>query len=188
MSILFFALVSSSPPIDYFLLSSQQNEPSVGNKLPSIESIYELDSTEAKQDGRKTQLANKTLALIRNSSHTHDNNQVDLETTRFAWHLMEKQSLKYMSNRVDQIKPILDDLLRESNVSSECSGAIDDWLTMWDVDVIETWFCVSFEEFWKIVMGLSQVKIGLRDQVIDAIKCRRDKNSAANLFAFRRSF
>lgn len=129
--------VSCTPPVDYFVYTSQLANAQAGVQtvssiLPSIKSIYSLiahsedatNSTTAYDDN----LANKVLSMIKNSSHTHDNDMIDLESVRYAWHLMEKQALIYTKNRVLTVKPFIEEILKESQVSEKCQKSINSWL------------------------------------------------------------
>lgn len=110
-----------SPPIDFMIHTSEQKQPI------SLDSIYGLDeSSERSPEAKK--LAARVLSIIQNSSHSHDNGRVDLEVTRLAWHLMEAQALTYMRHRVQHIKPAIDKLLAESDVSSDCKLSLNIWL------------------------------------------------------------
>lgn len=136
--LLSFAPSHASPPVDYFVHTSQlakaTNESAaiITSLLPSIKSIYELSpdssSTSSLQADQADKLAAHVLSLVRNREHSHDNDLVDLEATRYAWSLMEKQARLYMRNRVASFKPLVDELLDETQVSSECSSAIKLWL------------------------------------------------------------
>lgn len=131
--------VKSTPPVDYFLYTSQQDNNNEGHLLPSIESIYTLTTNQKSTNDDNNsfdieyrnylnELGNKTLAIVRNSSHTHDNDLIDMEVARYAWHLMEKQSLLYVKNRINTFRPIVSELLLDSKVSQECQKSINNWL------------------------------------------------------------
>lgn len=132
-SLVWVGQVAGSPPIDYFIYTSPSSQRLANNgpaRLSSLESIYELQnqaSTASSQDKLRA-LAERTLRLVRNSSHTHDNDLVDIEATRYAWQLMELQGFNYMQNKVNLMKPFLDELLREAQVSPSCTQSIDHWL------------------------------------------------------------
>lgn len=89
-------------------------------------------------------LAGKVLELVKDATHRHDDDRAaDFELTRYAWHLMERQALSYAQDRVLTIKPLISELLVESQASSQCQesllgwldrfAALDDWaLIMWN--------------------------------------------------------
>jgi len=131
-----------SPPIDYFVYTSQlataqQGTQNIVSILPSLESIYlpaareNVSSSSEKQradDRYLVELANRVLSLVKNTSHSHDNDMIDLEATRYAWHLMEKQALLYVRNRVLTLKPFIKEILSESQVSNGCQQSVSVWL------------------------------------------------------------
>lgn len=135
-------LVGSTPPIDYFVYTSQlatahTGAQTVSSILPSLTSIYLPEHSLSNSENndwnnlrysQANAIANKVLDLIKNSSHTHDNDMIDLESVRYAWHLMEKQALIYTKNRVLTLRPFIADILNKSQVSSPCQKAIDQWL------------------------------------------------------------
>lgn len=140
-SLLVFSLsqgVVCSPPVDYLIYTSQlataiPEAQKVDSLLPSLESIYSPDSTSPDSEQLKTnphllKLAERVQKIVGNLSHSHDNDLVDLETTRYAWHLMEKQAKLYMRNRVHTLKPFFLKLVEESEASSSCQDAISTWL------------------------------------------------------------
>lgn len=74
-------------------------------------------------------LADKVLAIIKDVSHTHDNDQAqEIEVVRYAWRLMEQQALKYAQDRVHTIKPLIRELLAESQASGGCQESLMSWL------------------------------------------------------------
>lgn len=121
--------VSSSPPIDYFVLTNEDDKGNPSDILAPLSSIYKSDSSdEADISKHQSELAQRVLGIVKNSSHSHDNDLIDIETTGFAWHLMEQQAFKYARHRIDRIKPMMSQLLVEANVSSSCRSSIDSWL------------------------------------------------------------
>lgn len=147
-------LVAGSPPIDYFVYTSQQqqqnqaqkDESVSASKLAAIESIYSptagstgggVAPLSINDTHHLNELAARVLALVRNSSHTHDNDLIDLETTRYAWHLMERQASLYMKQRVNTMKGLVQQLLLESQVSNGCQEAITSWLV--DLADLKQW-------------------------------------------------
>lgn len=135
-------LVACSPPLDYFVYTSQLATAQPGAQivssiLPSLKSIYSPEYNLNQNQNQNlnnnvnleaNDIVNKVLNLIKNSSHTHDNDMIDLESVRYAWHLMERQALIYTKNRVITLKPFIAEILRESQVSNQCEKAINDWL------------------------------------------------------------
>lgn len=123
--------VAGSPPVDYFIYTSQ--EPAVAQAKPGAQILPSLNSIYTGNEGSKTdahlrELSDRVLAAVSNMSHTHDNDMIDLETSQYAWHLMEKQALTYTKNRVDILWPFLDSLIKEAQVSDPCRMAIKDWM------------------------------------------------------------
>jgi len=134
-------LCQGSPPVDYFvytspLTTSSAEAQNVTSMLPTIDSIFNVSSPSQHQTEKFSpidqqnfaQLSRRVMALVRNSSHRHDNDLVDLEATRFAWHLMEKQAKLYMRNRVNTLRPFVNELLTEARVSAGCQSAIEHWM------------------------------------------------------------
>lgn len=124
---LIIQVVACSPPIDYFVYTSQlaQDDSPV---LPSLKSIYLPHKNDNQEHTHLDELANKVLAIVQNSSHTHNNDMINMDVARYAWHLMEKQALLYTKNRVVRVKPFISMLLKESQVSNPCKTAIEGWL------------------------------------------------------------
>lgn len=129
-------VVACSPPVDYFVYTSQlatadqlgtTNGSIAAPVLPSLESIYSPE-IKAGNDKQLEEMGKRVLELVRNSSHTHDNNQIDLEAAQYAWHLMEKQALLYTKNRIRTLKPFIHELLGLAKVSFQCQTAISSWL------------------------------------------------------------
>lgn len=160
MSLQITKLVECSPPIDYFIHTSQPNQlATTGNNnnannpntlassmLPSLESIYNDNNANDKQETNP--LASRVLSLIQNISHTHDNDQIDMETTSYAWHLMEKQALIYMRSRISSVKPMILALLNESQVGEDCQSSIKSWLdNLKDLEQWATLMWNSWGEF-----------------------------------------
>lgn len=142
-------LALASPPVDYLILTSQLATAQTGSPqnvtslLPSIKSIYAPQSSPDsggsstgsahQNNNNKTRLhlealADRVLNLVRNSSHTHDNNQIKLEDVQYAWNVMERQAELYMKNRVLALRPFVQELLAEAQLSAECSQSISHWL------------------------------------------------------------
>lgn len=129
---------AGSPPLDYFVYTSQLaaaplgpiSNVSISSFLPPLESIYAPppQAGAGAPTAHQQQLAARVLALVANTSHSHDNNLVDLEATRLAWSLMERQAALYIKNRVLTLRPYLNELLVEARVSAECHTAIGAWL------------------------------------------------------------
>lgn len=133
---LIIQIVACSPPIDYFVYTSQLAQDETPT-LPTLKSIYlpttgknviENDEKSKQEAKHLDDIANKVFELVKNSSHSHDNDMIDLDATRYAWHLMEKQALLYTRNRVVKVKPFITLLLNESQVSNPCKIAIETWL------------------------------------------------------------
>lgn len=134
----------ASPPLDYFVYTSQLATAKPGTQdvasiLPNLKSIYTPSESNgagpapagepADEHGRLVaDMSARVMGLVANSSHQHDNDMVDLEAARFAWNLMEKQALVYMENRVGTLRPFLQELLAEAQVSRPCNVSINLWL------------------------------------------------------------
>lgn len=139
--------VSCSPPIDYFVYTSQLASASsetqnVSSLLAPVEAIYGHQTS----PNANNTLSDKVLALTSNGSqHQHDNNLIDLETTRFAWNLMERQALLYMQNQIHTLSPFIMELLSEADVSPECRKSVNNWLNelvllkKWAVRMWNSW-------------------------------------------------
>lgn len=131
-------IVACSPPIDYFIYTSQLAQDEALTSLPSLKSIYlpqatgknSIETNERNNQEAKhlDEIANRVLAIVKNSSHSHDNDMIDLDVTRYAWNLMEKQALLYTKSRVVRVRPFINVLLNESHVSNQCKVAIESWL------------------------------------------------------------
>lgn len=155
---LFSQVVTGSPPVDFLIYTSQlasngfPNAKKVESLLPSLESIYSVGSS-SEQDQSKVgphllELAGRVQRIVGNLSHSHDNDLVDLETTRFAWHLMEKQAKLYMHNRVHALKPFILKLVEDSGASGGCQSAIRVWLDhLIDLDQWATLMWNAWGEF-----------------------------------------
>lgn len=134
LAALVLAPASASPPVDYFIYTSQLASAQPGTQnistiLPSTESIYAPVAPGAHLANSSgpthlDELGRRVLSLISNSSHTHDNDLSDLEATRYAWSLMERQATLYMKNRLHSVEPFLAELLQEAQVSEPCRAAL----------------------------------------------------------------
>lgn len=130
--------VCGSPPIDYFVYTSQIASASPGthnvsSMLIPLESIYtsqlQGNNNNNNSSSKSVALVEKVFSLITNGSlHSHDNDQIDLETTQVAWNLMQRQALLYMRNQVDTLQPFIMELLAEAQVSQECRKSVSGWL------------------------------------------------------------
>lgn len=137
-------LACCSPPVDFLVYTNSKPLYAGANsslhQLDSLQSIYGLDGR-----SEDTKLAARVLAIVQNASHTHDNGQVDLQASRFAWHLMESQALRYMKNRVDTLRPIVELLLNESGASSDCKRSLGVLLT--DLGQLKHWASVMWNSW-----------------------------------------
>lgn len=137
-------VVSCSPPIDFLVHTSQlatakNGDHNITSDLHSLQSIYfslassQGNSIDNQSSGHSQQdlrnLASKVLEIVKDVGHTHDSDQAaDLEITRYAWRLMEQQALQYAQDRVHTIKPLIRELLAESQASNECQHSLLEWL------------------------------------------------------------
>jgi hypothetical protein len=136
-----FAL--ASPPVDYLIYTSQlataQNgTQSVTSILPAVKTIYapsvanNSNSQQAAASRRLDELADRVLGLVRNSSRhnlqDNSNKLIDLAAVQYAWNLMERQAELYMQNRVHALRPFVQELLAEAQLSTACSQSISLWL------------------------------------------------------------
>lgn len=145
--------VKCSPPVDYFVYTSQltkNNNEDIETISPSLKSIYSPHTWTTNEDSRNAssqidKLSERVLALVLNASHTHDNDLVDLDATRYAWHLMEKQALLYMRNRIKNLNPFIEGLLKDAQVSSECKTAITGWID--DLKDLKKWAAVMWNSW-----------------------------------------
>ena len=158
-----FAL--ASPPVDYFmytsqLMTAQAGAQNVTSMLPPIQEIYAPPPQSqngsgggggAKQQFAVDQMAKRVMALVGNSSHEHDNNMADLEATRFAWSLMEKQALLYMRNRITSLRPFIAELLSDAQVSGPCNGAIQAWLD--ELGDLKQWATLMWNSWGQFPMA-----------------------------------
>lgn len=129
-----YKYVYGSPPVDYFVYTSQIASASPGTQnvssmLIPMESIYTSQSETQNNNNKTAALVEKVFALISNGTlHSHDNDQIDLQTTQVAWNLMQRQALLYMRNQVETLRPFILELLNEAQVSQECRKSVSDWL------------------------------------------------------------
>lgn len=126
-------VVSSSPPIDFFVYTSQIQNAQLGTQsieslLKPLETIYNISTTSNQQNQNQLSSNAQVLNLLSNSSHTHDNNLSNLQITSLAWHLMEDLALNYVQNKVKIEKPFVFELLKEAQVSLDCEVSILHWL------------------------------------------------------------
>lgn len=136
-------LANSSPPLDFFISTQKDSEGRGRALLPTIESIYE--PAESNKHEHQKLVAARVLALIGNATFSHDNDLVDIETARVAWSLMERQALGYMARRVESVRPVMEQLLSEAKVSSECRQSISGWLT--SLAELERWSVVMWNSW-----------------------------------------
>lgn len=115
--------VQATPPIDFFRYTSSDGV------LEPLESLYKFKIPHSNsQNNSNEQLSDKLLQLMQNTTHEHNNNQVvDLNLVKLAWHLMEKQALLYMQNRVAELRPFVQKLLIEANTTQACQSSISGW-------------------------------------------------------------
>lgn len=155
--------VECSPPVDFFVYTSQpvnRDKPekcegcvfgSMGPLIPqSLKSLYSPSTSNTNPDSKNEshyldELSKKVLSLVLNASHTHDNDLIDLDTTRYAWHLMEKQALIYMRKRVATLNPFIEGLLEDAKVSSDCQKAIKDWMS--ELKDLKSWATIMWNSW-----------------------------------------
>jgi len=107
----------ASPPVEHLLSTNQTRQFDLTNSthLILIENSTHLSELEL----------NKAL---KNVNHTHDNNLVGLDLASFAWFKMEQEYERHIQTRINRSRPLIEQLLRESEVSSDCQVAISHWL------------------------------------------------------------
>lgn len=84
---------------------------------------YLLYSSPNRQERRIND--SKLEELLKDSNHSHVSDAVDLERAKSVWSMMRQNAKEFAALRAHEAKPTIDRLLKQANVSSECSQSLN---------------------------------------------------------------
>lgn len=152
--ILATTLITSSPPVRASTLTTslfRQQQANSESQQHQAALNYLLFSSEKKQQQQQQQSTNKLddnsnlEELLKDSNHSHISDKVSLQLANSIWTKMHQNVLDFAHKRTELVRPTINKLLEQANISSVCRQSINDIID--HLEKLDDWAMRMYNSF-----------------------------------------